>query len=171
VSAPRDPEVGEPLTQKRLRELLSYDAATGIFVWLIPPWNHPRMRGKIAGCGSTGYTLIRIGGRKYKAHRLAWLYVIGVWPSKRLDHRDGDPFNNAWLNLREATPAQNCANCCRVRGKDLPKGVRRSRGRYSARITFDKKQIALGGYATIEEAADAYLAAAKRLYGEFARAA
>lgn len=159
-------------TAERLRELLHYDAETGVFTWLLPPRNHTRLRGQVAGCVATGYVMIKIDGRKYKAHRLAWLYSHGALPSKRIDHRDGNPFNNKLINLREATQAQNCANAARWAGKELPKGVRLTQsGRYQARIRFEGHLINLGVFDAPEAAGAAYLAAAHEYYGEFARAA
>ena len=159
------------ITYSRLRETLSYDSQTGEFIWIKPPWNHSQLVGRTAGCLSTGYVLIKLDGRKYKAHRLAWLYVHGEWPALRVDHRDGNPFNNAISNLRLATQAQNCANAARWAGKVLPKGVRRNRGGFTARISFEKRLITLGTFSSVEQAASAYAEAATRLYGEFARPA
>jgi hypothetical protein len=59
---------------------------------------------------SDGYTVIRICGRGYKAHRLAWLYVYGTWPTLQIDHIDEGKRNNALANLREATPSENLQN-------------------------------------------------------------
>lgn len=160
------------VTQERLREVLSYDPETGIFTWVSPPSVHPRLKGTPAGGNATGYTMIKIDGRKYKAHRLAWLYVYGSMPSQRIDHRDGNPFNNAIGNLREATQAQNCANAAKWAGKTLPKGVRLTRGdRFQARIRVDKNLITLGTFDTPAEAHLAYGEAARKFYGEFARLA
>ena len=156
---------------KRLREVLHYNPETGAFTWIEPPWNHPRMRGIPAGCSATGYIMIKVDGRAYKAHRLAWLYVHGVWPSRDLDHRDGDPLNNAIDNLRECTMAQNIANARIREGKLLPKGVRRNAsGRFSARISHRGRLITIGSFATPEAASAAYLTHARALYGDFARA-
>lgn len=160
------------VTYHRLREALSYNEETGEFLWISPPWNHAKLKGTVAGSISTGYVLIKIDGRKYKAHRLAWLFVYGEMPPMRIDHKDGNPFNNSIANLRLSTPAQNCANSKRWRGKSLPKGVRYTHnGRYQARISYEKRQIALGVFDTVEAAASAYERAAIDLYGEFARAA
>lgn len=160
------------ITVERLRNILRYDPETGVFTWIIPPSNHGRMRGKAAGGLRSGYLLIKIDGRKYGAHRLAWLYSHGAWPTGRIDHINGVGLDNRLANLRDATAAQNCANSRRWRGKELPKGVRlTAQGRYQARISFEKKQIALGTFLTVDEAAAAYASAAARLYGEFARAA
>jgi hypothetical protein len=90
----------EELTQKHLHELLLYDLETGVFVW-----NRARrgVRTGVAGCAksSDGYHRIRIQKKLYLSHRVAWLYVYGVWPSNQLDHIDGNKANNAILNLRE----------------------------------------------------------------------
>lgn len=161
----------DALTQAYLRTILHYAPDTGVFTWIVPPHNHARMRGKEAGATRTGYRMIRIDGRRYKAHRLAWLYVYGVMPSAGVDHKDGDPFNNAIGNLREANQAQNGANAKRWAGKALPKGVRRNGSGYTARISFEKKLRTIGTFSTPEEAAEAYLQEAVRLYGDFARAA
>ena len=55
----------------------------------------------------TGHIRICIMRVKYLAHRLAWLYVTGSWPSQDIDHIDGDPTNNRFANLREVTHQEN----------------------------------------------------------------
>ena len=127
------------------------------------------MQGQQAGATLTGYVMIKIDGKRYGAHRLAWLYVHGKMPGSRIDHRDGDPLNNALDNLRQATQAQNCANAKRWSGKTLPKGVRRNGSGYTARISFEKSLRHIGTFPTPEEAAAAYYTEAVRLYGQFAR--
>jgi HNH endonuclease/AP2 domain len=158
------------MTAEYLRNAMSYDAKTGVFVWKNPPVNHPRLRGLRAGSFSNGYVLIRVCGHKYGAHRLAWLHAYGDWPAMRVDHIDGDTKNNRISNLRLATSAQNNANARPWRGKLLPKGVRKTAaGRFEARISFDKRTVQLGTHTTSDEAFAAYCAAAVRFYGEFAR--
>lgn len=155
--------------QKYLKSLLSYDRETGVFIWLKNAPQKWMLQGQPAGYISEGYVLIKIGRRKYRAHRLAWLYEYGCWPSTNIDHRDGNPANNAIGNLREATQRLNLANRARNRGKALPKGVRLDHGKYTARIGFLGRSITIGTYKTIDAAADAYAAEARRLYGEYAR--
>lgn len=159
----------QSITQEYLKTRLHYDPVTGVFTWLTPPKTHPRLIGQEAGGKSTGYVMIKIDGQKYKAHRLAWLYERGEPVPMRIDHRDTDALYNAFDNLREATQAQNIANARRKQGKELPKGVRKNRDRFTARITFNGKLMTLGTFDTPREASDSYGDAARRLYGQFAR--
>ena len=82
------------LSHERLLEALEYRPDTGQFFWRIV--GGPRSIGKLAGCiKDTGYREIGLDGKLYKAHRLAWFYVYGAWPSERLDHRYGDRDNKS----------------------------------------------------------------------------
>lgn len=163
--------MSEQLTAERLRELLRYVPESGLFFWMRPPKQHPRLQEYAAGGIATGYVAIKIDGKKYKAHRLAWLYVHGKWPDGDLDHINGCPLDNRITNLRIATNPQNQANRLRDRNKTTPKGVRHlPSGKFQARISVNKKQILLGTFHSPAEAQNAYLQAAKKFYGEFARA-
>ena len=117
------------LTQKVLHEALDYNKETGLFTWKVDrPLSHfknqlaqntylGRFAGKLAGYPSKYgtkdlyYLQIRISGKLFLAHRLAWFYVNGEWPEKLLDHEDGDGLNNKFENLRNATPISNGRNC------------------------------------------------------------
>ena len=68
---------------------------------------------KKKSCGSYdsyGYLKIKIKGRSFSAHRLAWFLYYGVEPSKELDHINGDRADNRILNLMEVTRAENNYN-------------------------------------------------------------
>jgi len=156
----------ERLTRARLRELLHYDEDTGEFRWRKRVGNELCL-GKAAGC-----VRICILGRTYRAHQLAWLYVKGRWGRTMIDHRDGDSTNNRWGNLRRATASQNGANSRRPRRNTSGyKGVSQSRrsGRWEAYIQKNRRRVHLGTFDTPEAAHDAYVAAARKLFGEFAR--
>jgi hypothetical protein len=163
------------LTQERLKELLDYDPMTGVFRWRV---GHPRKRmkvGDIAGCQHpTGTYVIGIERRFYQAHRLAWLWMLGEWPSGQVDHRDRDRGNNCWENLRLATASQNRANA-KVNSNSLTglKGVHyyAKYKKYGARIKKNGKKKWLGWYDTPEEAHACYWQEAQKLHGKFARAA
>src|SRR5262245_57168181 len=93
----------------RLRELLKYIPETGDFYWKKP------RRGMVQGaCAGTlinnGYIHIVIDGHAFKAHRLAWFYVNGVWPKQQIDHINGKRADNRICNLREAVQRQNSWN-------------------------------------------------------------
>ncbi len=161
------------ITQERLKEIICYDAETGVFTNRINRGN--AKAGTIAGCISAkGYWCISIKDRMHRGHRLAWLYVYGEMPRGAIDHINGVRTDNRILNLRLATNAQNMQNLrASNRSKTGVKGVFRcsATGRYRAQIVVDGKLKFLGRFDTVEEGAAAYAEAARRFFGEFARTA
>ena len=155
------------ITQSELKEILHYDPDTGIFTWI----KTMGKRGKIgdeAGYKKTNnYIEIRICGNPYYAHRLAWLYITGSFPSETIDHINGIRKDNKICNLREATYSQNNANKKTI-SKSGYKGVNKSGKKWQARITIDKDTIYLGLFNTKEEAHEAYKQASIKYHGEFA---
>ncbi|MDN5006502.1 HNH endonuclease signature motif containing protein, partial [Bradyrhizobium sp. GCM10027634] len=89
---------------QELRRRLDYDPASGVF----------RRRGKGKPISlkpnGTGYLRVSYDGVSFKAHRLAWFYVYGEWPSGDLDHANGVKTDNRIANLRPATRPQNQQN-------------------------------------------------------------
>lgn len=161
-----------PLTLERLRELLIYDPATGEFTRRVDIYRKYRAGQKAGSRDRRGYVFLRIDYRPYTAHRLAWLYVYGVWPARDVDHIDGDCSNNRIANLRLATMSQNIANSkLSCRNKPGSKGVSwaTNERKWKAQITFQSRNKHLGYFNSKEEAAACYREAATRLFGEFAR--
>lgn len=161
------------LTQVRLKALLSYDPATGLFVWLV-------RRGKAkpgqvcTKLHDQGYIHIGIDGKKYFGHRLAWLYVYGVWPPDEIDHINGVRTDNRIANLRPATPSENRQNQApRTGGTSHLKGVswHTSHKKWRAVITYAGKCSHIGYYDTEQDANAAYAVTAAKVFGQFARAA
>lgn len=161
------------ITVERLRELLTYDVETGVFRWRASRggWGAGRIAGRL---NTDGYRRVGIDGRQYPAHHLAWLYVHGVWPPTKLDHKSTDRDDNRLENLRPASTSQNGANAKRAAHNTTGfKGVSRvkANGRFAAFIKVNGRSRRVGEFDTPEEAHAAYVAAAREAFGEFARAA
>ena len=159
------------LTAERLREVLRYDPDTGVFTWRATAGRKNLVAGTIRK--QDGHRKIGLLRGQYLAHRLAWLYMTGEWPAGEVDHRDCNPDNNAWINLRLADKHQNGCNRGPKRNNSTGlKGVvfHKKIGRYAGRIQVKGKQYHLGCFATAEEAHAAYCDAAVKYHGEFARA-
>jgi hypothetical protein len=160
------------ITAERAREMLNYDPETGSVTRRVT------VRKAVAGTEagfidrSTGYRRIKIDSRRYPAHRLIWLLVTGAWPEAEIDHINGDRADNRFCNLREATSAQNNANACMyANNKSGFKGVswHKTSRKWVAIIRLNGKRCNLGYYDTRERAFIAYIFAAWRLFGDFAK--
>ena len=157
------------LTEIRLKELLNYDPSTGIFTWIT---KRGRGRvGNIAGNSWKGkYLRIRIDGKLYWCHSLAFLWMTGILPST-VDHINRDGNDNRWINLREATIEQNAQNkSLTARNSSGYIGVYRcyTTGRWSSQIRSFGKVHWVGRFDTPEEAARARDVLALNLHGSFA---
>lgn len=162
------------LTPEDLRRLLAYDADTGAFTWLVALSRRIRPGRKAGSLNGNGYVQIRVFGRIYAAHRLAWLYVHGEWPPEQIDHMNGDRADNRIANLRPATATQNHANMRRPRDNTSgSKGVYwdKANSKWVANVRIGGKTKYLGRFDRIEDAAAAYKNAAHKYFGEFARIA
>jgi hypothetical protein len=149
----------------RLNELLHYCPESGVFTWKV---NRGRLAkaGSIAGTAQHGRVHIKADGRLHYAHRLAFLYMTGEFPSAEVDHIDGDPANNRWANLRPCTRDENLQNKkVSKSNKSGLLGVSRHRCGWQATIHADKKQIHLGLFQDPLEAHQAYLEAKAQLHG------
>jgi hypothetical protein len=123
------------LTYERLKQIVSYDPATGLL----------EKNGKTTWCKQKhGHMMVRIDGTTYKVHRLAWFYMTGSWPTNHIDHIDGDPTNNAWINLRDVTRSQNLRNQHRTRRPDC--GVYKQKNRWIVAVREDGKRKFHGSF-------------------------
>lgn len=158
------------LTHERLKDLLRYDSESGVFTWLQSKGT--KVAGQPAGhvCRDTGM-YVTIDRRSYRAHRLAWFYMNARWPDLQVDHIDRNPNNNAWINLREATPGQNSRNTrISIANSSGVKGVRwnRQTEKWIAQIHCDGVMHVVGYFDDLVEAKQAIRSARERLHGEFA---
>lgn len=159
------------LTQQKLKELLHYDPVTGEFTWLVARRGTACAGSKAGTVNSDGYIHIRLFGKQYKAHRLAWLYMTGSWPQDEIDHINKEKADNCWVNLREATRQQNEAN------KNLQsnntsgfKGVywNERAQKWSAQIRVNGKKKQIGLFDFQFDAMNSYILAANDLHGAYA---
>jgi HNH endonuclease/AP2 domain len=162
----------DELTAARLRELLHYNPDTGAFTWLLSTSNRVRA-GDVAGSArQDGYRIIRVDGRFYLAHRLAWFYIGGEFPVAGIDHINGCKADNRLCNLREASMSQNKANICKhANNASGFKGVswhRRSR-KWAVQIMISGRRIYLGRFRCRARAAIVADVAAVLARSEYAR--
>lgn len=152
------------LTAQRLRELLAYDQETGAFTWIDNRPLNP-IKGEAGRLHPEGYRTIKVEGRNYQAHRLAWLYVHGEWPTGQIDHVNRNRGDNRLANLRPVTNSENQQNTV-ARNRHGLKGVHwnKSQEKWTAKIGLRNRRIYLGVFATKEEAHAAYCAAAARFH-------
>ena len=159
------------LTSGELKEIMHYDPDTGVFTWKRSIRKRDRWNGKIAGSIMTlGYRQIRINGRDYYAHRLAWLYMTGEWPQQTIDHINGKQADNRWSNLRDVSHHANIQNV-RIARRNNKSGLL---GAYfhkdhptkpwQARLQIQGICKSLGYFSTSKEAHDAYLKAKRRFH-------
>jgi hypothetical protein len=177
-----------------VRSILDYDPETGVFIWRVRSpdtfsetpvfspehvankWNS-EFAGTVAGfVNPKGYRIIKINRRAFKAARLAWLIMTDVMPTEQIDHRDLDRSNNRFCNLRPATPQQNVANRRALRSNlSGIKGIYRHKyrgkwtGQWRALIGAGGNNTHLGLFRCPAAAHIAYVIAADKAYGEFAR--
>jgi len=143
------------ITQGFLKSHFLYYPDTGIFKRLKPTRGRSGRTGSTVGTiDSRGYNRITIQGRKYSAHRLAWLYTHGVWPSE-IDHIDRNPSNNVLTNLREVTSSVNCHN--RGLASDNTSGTKgvtwhKNNKCWEVRLMLEGKRQCLGCFKDKDEA-------------------
>jgi len=156
------------LTQYELKEILHYNTETGIFTWKKKLGNRIKVDKQAGRTLANGYVNIGIYGKRYYAHRLAWLYTTGDNPKYNIDHIDGNPSNNAFNNLRDVSQSVNIQNqiSYHVNNKSGFLGVSLSKKnkKWMAQITLNRKVFFLGYFDNAEEAHEVYLNAKRELH-------
>jgi|SRR6478672_13263662 len=175
-----------------LRECFEYNPETGDLIWKERPLSHfkdakayRRFCSMCLGKSTGNYALKESGRRAARfvtfsffgriitmtCHKVAWLLLFNEIPEgKRVDHKNGDPWDNRLENLRLSTHQENSFNVKKRKDKadGLPKGVKRQGKKFCARICKDQKHIWIGTYSSVEAAEQAYKDAAQQLFGEYA---
>lgn len=153
------------MTSDELKNVLTYDPETGVFTWLRPKSYGLGLTGEAAGHkAADGYIRIEVLGKKYLAHRLAYLYMTGHFPQNVIDHINRVKSDNRWSNLRPATQKQNRNNSKVGSSKSGFKGIRqRPSGKYEVRV--DEKYY--GVFESLAKAVDRSNLIRDSLHGEF----
>lgn len=152
------------LTAERLREVLDYSIITGQFFWRVATSRRVRV-GAVAGHRQRdGYVTIRVDGVLHQAHRLAVLHVTGVRPAGDVDHRNGVPGHDAWINLRDVPHHVNLQNQRRAQAHNRSSGLLgvtfdKAKGKFMAQCAAPGFSKFLGYFDSKDVAHAAYLAA------------
>ena len=148
--------------------MLEYEPQTGLFTWKIPTNRRIRV-GSIAGTPLRhGHIHIRCNGKLFLAHRLAWLFTHGNWPTNQIDHINGVASDNRLTNLRESTQAQNTQNRRKGNTNSTSQflGVHwcNTSQRWIAKIMLNGTSKYIGTFNSEEDAAQAYLDTKRKLH-------
>lgn len=169
-------------------ECFTYDAQSGTLRWRSQrPANHfgseRGMRiwqtlfgGKMAGSDhGSGYLSVRVSGRLYFVHRIAFIIANGQIPDgKQIDHVNGVRDDNRQGNLRLADRSENARNAKRQETNTSGRvGVSwcSRNSKWYAYINHRGRMINLGHHHNIDDAVAARLAGEKAYHGRFASSA
>jgi hypothetical protein len=152
-----------------LRKRLRYEPETGKLFWLdyegMPKGWRSRWKGKEAFTAEDnyGYRLGAINKQMFRAHRVSWAISYGEWPSDHIDHINGVRGDNRIINLRVASYQENNKNASMQ--SNNTSGITgvcwaKWRSKWHARIMVNRRQLHLGYFDTLEEAAEVYKEAA-----------
>lgn len=170
------PKIDRP-SVKQIKSWFSYEPA-GVLRWQVDVRNG-RKEGYVKYRADTEVVPARYVTLNQKTLVIAdmiYVLMVGRWPTRRIDHKDGNPRNRRWDNLRLATQQQNMMNQ-RVHSNNTSgyPGVvwcdKRKRGipKWSARITYKGKRISLGLYLSKADAIAARKDAEQKYFGKWAR--
>ena len=140
----------------------------------VSPWRVDELSKYLWCCfentDGTRYAVRRVGTKIIRMHR----QILGLTVSSIFaDHINHDTLDNRDENLRACKPQQNSWNM-KLSAINTTgfKGVSwdKERSKYVAFIKHCGKHIYLGRYNKLTDAADAYMKAAQKYFGEFANA-
>jgi hypothetical protein len=130
---------------ERVQELLSYDAATGVFTRLTSAG-----RAKAGDVAKPNGNRLRIDGVQYYASRLAVLLVTGEDPdSATVDFKDGDRTNLCWDNLSVER------HTMRSTGGSVQRKRADGEDKYDSVVKLNGKATTIGTYKTHRQAEEA----------------
>lgn len=144
------------MNRKKLESYVLYDKHNGFFKY--------RNSGRtVDNRNQSGYVRVSIDGKRYLAHRLAWIWCNGDIPEgMEIDHINQVKHDNRIVNLRLGTSRDNKRN--RALQSNNTTGINgvsydKKNNAYEANIKVDGKKVFLGYYDTEAEAKAARYAA------------
>ena len=146
-----------------LRELYDYNSLTGSLTYKIE-WHYTTVVGQEVGVlESVGYRSTRLCGVHKKVHHIIVAWMLGFWPIE-VDHIDHQRSNNKWDNLIVTSRAKNMLNksLYRINKHGIP-GISIRKHKWLARIRHNSKDIYLGSFTNLLDAASARKSAEYRL--------
>jgi len=103
-----------PIAQDRLKQLVTYDPETGIFMSAPtrPAVGRVKFGVPLGNKNRKGYMQTMVDGTRYSLQRLAFIYMTGDYPKPpyEVDHINGDKTDNRWCNLRSVLHRDNLTN-------------------------------------------------------------
>lgn len=150
-------------------EVIRYDPESGFFFWKRN--SGKRKIGERAGYQMQhGYEEIKVLGKRWTSHRLAWFLMTGEVPDKQIDHINGIRNDNRWVNLRLANQAENNMN----RGARNALGIKnvylhKPTGTYNVKLYLNGVCHSFGYYDDLELAELVAIEAREKYHKQFAR--
>ena len=134
---------------------LIYNKETGHFFWI----NGKRESKKAGGYDKEGYWMIKLEGKYWFAHRLAWLWVYGELPNGIIDHINKIKDDNRIENLRICNTRQNRYNS--KLNKNNTSGYRgvhwaKLAKKWKVAVHTKEKYILVGYFKELKDAVKAY---------------
>jgi hypothetical protein len=158
------------ITISYLRDRLEFDPTKGEF-----RWRSSRYKGRVGMRAEVksrdGYLSITLNRYPIPAHRIAWVFEHGEWPTGGIDHINGDRIDNRPKNLRVVSQLMNAQN----RRLHNPASTSKMLGaswkakiqRWRAQIRAGGRMIHLGYFDTAEAAHECYVEAKRRLHAGY----
>lgn len=148
------------ITEGDLKNLNDYFYHKGGKLYAKFSYHHHVKKDQEVGYLSNGYKIVSCKYKKYKVQRIIYYFATGKWPTKQLDHINGNRAGNRPENLREVTDKENQRSFNKTNSKFSSKyrGVcwAKSKGKWVTHIHDGDNQIYLGYFTCEKEAALAY---------------
>lgn len=168
------PDKPKQLTHEYLKQCFDYNPDTGEFKWKIA--ESTNIYGNDAFCvkvHGNDYVALKtmILKKSYTTNRLIVFWMTGYMPSQNrfVIPVDNNALNLKWNNIKVGSNSDAQIKKRNI-GSSASKGVsfHRQRNKYEASIQINGKRKYLGRFKTEAEAAEAYMKAARKHYGELA---